>query len=155
MKQFLTACLLLGATLVQGQQTDTNLKLWYDRPADIWVEALPLGNGRLGAMVYGNPQHEEFQLNEETIWGGSPHNNTNPKAKDALPQIRQLIFEGRNMEAQNLCGEVISSKTGNGMPYQTIGSLTLDFEGVDKYTNYYRDLNLENAIATNRFTDEG
>lgn len=146
---------MIGTSLVQGQESNTKLKLWYDKPADKWVEALPLGNGRLGAMVYGHPTHEEFQLNEETVWGGSPHNNTNPAAKDALPTIRQLIFEGKNAEAQALCGEAISSKSGNGMPYQTVGSLHLDFDEIKEYSNYYRDLDIENAIATTRFTANG
>ena len=153
MKRIIAFVFLLTTLIVQAQVTE--LKLWYNQPAEKWVEALPLGNGRLGAMVYGNPIHEEIQLNEETIWGGSPHNNTNPKAKDALSEIRQLIFEGKNMEAQKLCGEAISSTSGNGMPYQTIGSLHLDFDEIDKYTNYYRDLNIENAIATTRFTANG
>lgn len=131
------------------------MKLWYDRPATQWVESLPLGNGRLGAMVYGDPIHEEFQLNEETIWGGSPYNNTNPKAKEALPQIRQLIFEGRNKEAQALCGPNICSQTANGMPYQTVGSLHLDFEGISSYSNYYRELDIEKAVTTTRFTAGG
>ena len=97
MKKLIIACFtVLSANSAQAQET--GMKLWYDRPATQWVESLPLGNGRLGAMVYGDPIHEEFQLNEETIWGGSPYNNTNPKAKEALPQIRQLIFEGRNKE---------------------------------------------------------
>lgn len=136
-------------------QEENNLKLWYSQPAAQWVEALPLGNGRLGAMVYGDPVHEQFQLNEETIWGGSPYNNTNPKAKEALPRIRQLIFEGKNQEAQALCGPTICSPTANGMPYQTIGSLHLDFEGTNGYNNYYRDLNIEKAISTTRFTVNG
>ena len=140
----------------QAQQQESNLKLWYDKPATQWVEALPLGNGRLGAMVFGDPAHEQFQLNEETVWGGSPYNNTNPKAKEALPRIRQLIFEGKNAEAQALCGSTISSPQGaNGMPYQTVGSLHLDFEGTDGYSNYYRDLDIEKAIATTRFTANG
>lgn len=71
-----------------------SMKLWYDKPASVWVEALPLGNGRLSAMVYGNPQLEEIQLNEETFWGGSPYNNTNPLAKDSLALIRRLIGLG-------------------------------------------------------------
>lgn len=66
---------------LQAQLENETLKLWYDGPATQWVEALPLGNGRIGAMVFGNPVHEQFQLNEETVWGGSPYNNTNPKAK--------------------------------------------------------------------------
>lgn len=114
-----------------------------------------MGNGRLGAMVFGDPAHEQFQLNEETVWGGSPHNNTNPKAKDALPRIRQLIFEGRNAEAQALCGPAICSPSANGMPYQTVGSLHLDFEGISQYSDYYRDLDIEKAIATTRFTAGG
>lgn len=128
------------------------LKLWYDAPASVWVEALPLGNGRLGTMVFGNPQQEEVQLNEETFWGGSPYNNTNPLAKDSLAEIRKLIFEGQNLQAQQIAGRAISSKNGNGMPYQTIGSLFLDFEGHDKFTEFYRDLNLEQALTTTTYT---
>lgn len=144
-----------AAGKVVAQQPANDLKLWYDKPAAQWVEALPLGNGRLGAMVFGNPMHEQFQLNEETVWGGSPHNNTNPKAKEALPRIRQLIFEGRNAEAQALCGPAICSPSANGMPYQTVGSLHLDFEGISEYSDYYRDLDIENAVATTRFTAGG
>lgn len=150
---FFAICCLAGK--IQAQQQESDLKLWYDKPATQWVEALPLGNGRLGAMVFGAPAHEQFQLNEETVWGGSPHNNTNPKAKDALPRIRQLIFEGRNAEAQALCGPAICSPSANGMPYQTVGSLHLDFEGISQYSDYYRDLDIEKAIATTRFTAGG
>ncbi len=131
------------------------MKLWYDEPAELWVEAMPLGNGRLGAMVYGNPVNEEIQLNEETVWGGSPYNNTNPKAKDALPEIRNLIFQGRNAEAQALCGPSIVSPRAYGMPYQTVGSLRLDFDGVDSYTNYYRDLDIEKAVSITSFSANG
>lgn len=150
---FFAICCLAGK--IQAQQQESDLKLWYDKPATQWVEALPLGNGRLGAMVYGDPIHEQFQLNEETVWGGSPHNNTNPKAKDALPRIRQLIFEGKNAEAQALCGPAICSPLANGMPYQTVGSLHLDFEGISQYSDYYRDLDITKAIATTRFTAGG
>lgn len=134
---------------------DNSLKLWYDKPAKQWVEALPLGNGRIGAMVFGDPAHERFQLNEETVWGGSPHNNTNPNAKEALPRIRRLIFEGKNKEAQELCGPAICSQSANGMPYQTVGTLHLDFEGINQYDDFYRDLDIEKAIATTRFTANG
>ena len=71
-----------------------DLKLWYSRPATVWTEALPLGNSRLGVMVYGGAGSEELQLNEETVWGGGPHRNDNPKALAALPQIRQLVLRG-------------------------------------------------------------
>lgn len=152
----LVLALLCWGNRADAQEKETgNLKLWYDKPATEWVEALPLGNGRIGAMVFGDPAHEQFQLNEETVWGGSPHNNTNPKAKDALPRIRQLIFEGRNAEAQALCGPSICSPSANGMPYQTVGSLRLDFDGVDTYSDYYRELDIEKAVALTRFTAGG
>ena len=155
-KKWLLLCLIFCCTSGKiTAQSNNNLKLWYDSPGRQWVEALPLGNGSLGAMVFGDPIHERFQLNEETVWGGSPHNNTNPKAKEALPRIRQLIFEGKNKEAQELCGPAICSQSANGMPYQTVGTLHLDFEGISKYDDYYRDLDIEKAIATTRFTANG
>lgn len=149
-----TLLVVCGVTRVEAQECE-DLKLWYDKPAQEWTEALPVGNGRLGAMVFGGVASERFQLNEENIWGGSPHNNTNPKAKDALPQIRDLIFSGNGFDAYALCEENILSPEPYGMPYQTIGSLHLDFDGLDNYSDYHRDLNLENAIATTRFTVDG
>lgn len=129
-----------------------DLKLRYERPAGRWEEALPLGDGRVGAMVFGGPRHDEFQLNEETVWAGSPYDNTNPAAREALPEIRRLLFEGRNREAQALCGQAICSPAGaNGMPYQTVGSLELDFENVSEYDNYYRELDIARAVTTTRF----
>lgn len=110
------------------------LKLWYAQPAEKWVEALPLGNSRLGVMVYGNPTHEELQLNEETVWGGGPHRNDQPNALAALPKVRQLIFDGKNEEAQHLIDETFRTPQ-NGMPYQTIGSLMLHFIGHESYSN--------------------
>lgn len=79
-----------------------DLKLWYKQPAGTWVEALPVGNSRMGAMVYGGTAREELQLNDETMWGGSPYRNDRPEALKSLPQVRELIFAGKNMEAQNL-----------------------------------------------------
>jgi alpha-L-fucosidase 2 len=155
MKNSVIICFLFLLVRSLLAQQESGLKLWYDRPSDLWVEALPLGNGRIGVMVYGNPVNEEFQLNEETIWGGSPYNNTNPLAKNALPQIRQLIFEGQNMKAQELCGLVICTKGANGMPYQTVGSLHFDFEGVDSFNDYYRELNIEKAVTKTTFLANG
>lgn len=129
--------------------------LWYDKPASVWVEALPLGNGRIGAMVFGDPFKEEIQLNEETIWGGGPHNNVNFKAKNNLDEIRKLIFEGKNIEAQKLCQTTIASQTSNGMPYQTAGSLFLSFKNAGKIDDYYRGLDINKAITTARFTIDG
>lgn len=122
-------------------------KLWYDQPAHVWTEALPLGNGRLGAMLYGNPGAEQIQLNEETIWAGSPNNNPSPEAKEWLPKIRELVFAGKYKEAQDLCTAHVKAKTNQGMPYQSFGDLRLNFPGHARYTNYYRELSLDSARA--------
>lgn len=132
-------------------QSETLLKLWYHNPAVQWVEALPVGNGRLGAMVFGNPAREKIQLNENTIWAGQPYRNDNPEAKEALSEVRKLIFEGKYMEAQDLVNSKFISKNSQGMPYQTAGTLDLSFPEHDNYTNYYRELNIEKAIATTRY----
>lgn len=149
---FFTILMILGLAKTFATQS---IKLWYDRPAKLWVEALPLGNGRLGAMVFGGPEHEEFQLNEESVWCGSPYNNVNNKAKEGLAKIRELIFAGKNLEAQNMAGPLICSIGSNGMPYQTVGSLKLDFPSINEYTNYYRDLDIEKAISTVRLESNG
>lgn len=131
-----------------------DLKLWYTKPAQTWVEALPLGNSRLGAMVYGGTIREEIQLNEETMWGGSPYRNEKEGALDSLPAIRKLIFEGKTMEAQQLIQR--SFYTGkNGMPYQTIGSLFIDFPGHEQAENYRRELDIERAVATTSYVVDG
>lgn len=131
------------------------LKLWYDAPARQWTDALPLGNGRLGAMVFGTPAQERIQINEETIWGGGPHNNVNYAAKDGLEQIRTALWEGRRSDAQALCDQYISSKSAHGMPYQTAGSLMLDFDGITDFTDYYRELDIDRAVALTRFKANG
>ena len=154
-KSYIIALITAVGFCACSRSVDEPLKLWYDTPAKQWVEALPIGNGRLGAMVYGDPTHEELQLNEETVWGGSPHNNVNPLAKDHLDEIRSLIFEGKNAQAQELCGKYISAQQANGMPYQTVGSLKLHFIGIDSVSNYYRELDITNAIATTTFTADG
>lgn len=125
-----------------------NLCLWYNNPAADWNEALPLGNGRLGAMVFGIPSIERLQLNEETIWAGSPNNNAHEVAPEILQKVRNLIFEKKYVEAQQLANEKIMSKKNHGMPYQTMGDLFISFPGHDKYTNYYRDLDISKALAT-------
>lgn len=129
--------------------------MWYDAPARQWTDALPLGNGRLGAMVFGTPAQERIQINEETIWGGGPHNNVNYAAKDGLDQIRQALWEGRRSDAQALCDQYISSKSAHGMPYQTAGSLMLDFDGITEFTDYYRELDIDRAVALTRFKANG
>lgn len=131
-----------------------NLKLWYQQPAKTWVEALPVGNSSMGAMVYGGTSREELQLNEETLWGGGPYRNDNPKAFESLAEVRNLIFSGKTMDAQNLIDQTFYTGR-NGMPYQTIGSLIIEAPGHEKAKNYYRDLNLERAVATTRYQVDG
>lgn len=131
-----------------------NLKLWYQQPAKTWVEALPVGNSSMGAMVYGGTSREELQLNEETLWGGGPYRNDNPKALESLTEVRNLIFSGKTMDAQNLIDQTFYTGR-NGMPYQTIGSLIIEAPGHEKAKNYYRDLDLERAVATTRYQVDG
>ena len=135
-----------------AQQPDMTLR--YDEPAKLWVEALPVGNGRLGAMIYGDPEHEILQLNENTLWAGQPHLNDNPNAKEALPQVRQLIFDGNYTEAQDLVNQKFFSGK-SGMPYQTLGKLHLDFKNTGVVTDYERTLDLETAVATTQWSRDG
>ncbi len=146
-----TLTLLLTLSLSSAATWASQLKLWYDAPASEWVEALPLGNSRLGMMVYGSPAHEEIQLNEETLWGGSPHTNHSARALNALPEVRRLVFAGRNAEAQALIDTTFLTGV-NGMPYQTVGSLRLNFPGHENATAYYRDLDLDSALTTVTYT---
>jgi alpha-L-fucosidase 2 len=136
-------------------QNDSQLKLWYLNPAKTWVEALPIGNGRLGAMVFGDPSKEVIQLNENTVWAGQPNRNDNPNAKEALPEVRKLIFEGKYKEAQDLVNQKMISKTSHGMSYQPVGNLKLNFPGHENYSNYYRELDIENAVASSRYSQNG
>lgn len=142
-----------GLTLLPLQAQE--YKLWYDQPAHVWTEALPLGNGRLGAMLYGNPAAEQLQLNEETIWAGRPNNNPSPEAREWLPKIRELVLAGKYKEAQDLCTAHVKSKTNQGMPYQPFGDLRLNFPGHTRYTNYYRELSLDSARAVVRYEVDG
>ena len=147
--------LCLALVFDAGAQDNSILKLWYDQPAKQWVEALPVGNGRLGAMVFGDPANEVIQLNENTLWAGGPNRNDNPDAKEALPEVRKLIFDGKYKEAQDLVNKSIITKKSHGMPYQTVGNLKLTFPGHENFTNYYRELNLEKATASSRYEANG
>ncbi len=148
-------CILSGIFFKGIAQSDTNLKLWYLHPAKQWVEALPVGNGRLGAMVYGDPVNEVIQLNENTVWAGQPYRNDNPDAREALPEVRKLIFEGKYKQAQDLINQKFISKISSGMPYQTVGNLKLRFPGHENYSNYYRELDIEKAVVSSHYTQNG
>ncbi|MCB0565191.1 MAG: glycoside hydrolase N-terminal domain-containing protein [Phaeodactylibacter sp.] len=154
---FILICSLVALSVkAQNRVPDesTFLKLWYTQPAVTWEEALPIGNGRLGAMIYGTPGKEELQLNEETVWAGEPGNNINPETAKAIPLIRQLLFEGKYQEAQQLADTQVRS-LNDGMPYQPVGSLFIEFPGHSGYTDYYRELNIETAVAAASYQVDG
>ncbi|MBO7116706.1 MAG: glycoside hydrolase family 95 protein [Prevotella sp.] len=133
-------------------------RLWYDRPAMTWTQALPVGNGVMGGMVFGTPAVEHIQLNEETIWAGQPNNVINPNAKAALPEVRQLIFEGKYKEAQDLANaKVMPHAAGQnmGMPYQPFGDLYIAMPGHADYTDYERFLDLDNGRTVVHYTVDG
>ncbi|SHH54404.1 alpha-L-fucosidase 2 [Chryseolinea serpens] len=144
--------ILLQAIIIPGAAQQTGLRLWYNKPAgDTWENALPIGNGRLGAMVYGNVGKETIQLNEHTVWSGSPNRNDNPGALASLPQIRQLIFDGKQKEAEKLADQFIISKKSHGQMFEPVGNLHLTFEGHADYSDYYRELDIERAVSTTRY----
>ncbi len=150
-----------GATGTGGSSLDGDyslaidqgeLTMWYDRPATEWTEALPIGNGRLGAMVFGGPVTERLQLNEETFWSGGPSRNDNPNALDALSSVRQMIFDGNYSEAETAIDQNMTATQLHGSMYQTIGDLRLEFEGHQSPTSYHRELDLQRAVATTEYT---
>jgi alpha-L-fucosidase 2 len=145
-KVFLFYSLLLFATSLFAVRNDT-LKLWYDKPASDWNQALPLGNGRLGAMVFGTPAVEHLQLNEETIWAGSPNSNAHRLEDGVLDEVRRLIFEGKYVEAENMATAKIMSPKNHGMPYQILGDLFISFPGHSAYSGYSRYLDISNAVS--------
>ncbi|BDI33638.1 alpha/beta hydrolase [Capsulimonas corticalis] len=121
------------------------LALWYRKPAREWLEALPIGNGRIAAMVFGGVGTETLQLNEGTLWGGGPHNYDNPEGLAALPQIRQLVFEDKFHEAEELVNAKFMGKPAGQMPYQTVGNLKLTFADQENASEYRRDLDVSSA----------
>ncbi len=131
------------------------VQLWYREPANQWVQALPVGNGRLGAMVWGGIAHERLQLNEDTLYAGGPYDATSPEALATLPQVRALIFSGRYAEAETLADAKLLSRPLKQMPYQPLGDLLLDFDRADGISDYRRQLDLDTAMATTTFRSCG
>jgi alpha-L-fucosidase 2 len=122
--------------------------LFWNQPAARWDNAVPVGNGRLGAMMFGGVAHERLQLNEETIWAGGQRDVVNPAALESLPQIRELLFANRSQEAEALAEETMIGVPKRVKPYQTLGDLWLDFAGHDYPLGYRRELDLDSAIAS-------
>jgi len=134
------------APTIAAAASDSDFKLTYDKPATKWTEALPLGNGRIGAMVFGGTQEERLQISESTLWGGGPHNYTNPEAYGHLQEIRQLIFAGKVDQGENL-SESFMGQPKLLMPYQPFCDVRLHFAGHGRPTEYRRKLRLADAIA--------
>ena len=147
---------ILCSNLFYAQQ---NLKLTYDKPGTNWNEALPIGNGKLGAMIFGGVSQEHLQLNEETIWAGEPGNNVPKNTFDSIQKVRRLLNEGQFEKAQDLTNKTYPRQAPKdlnyGMPYQTMGDLFLDFEGHNNFKNYRRTLDIKSAISTVSYDVDG
>jgi alpha-L-fucosidase 2 len=127
------------------------LKLWYRRPAAQWVEALPIGNGRLGAMVFGGIELERLQLNEDTLWAGGPYDPANPAARAALPEIRRLIAAGEYAKAQDLVQQKFMANPLVQAPYQTVGDVLISTSHSETARNYRRELDLDTAVTRTEY----
>ena len=133
------------------EPSESALTLWYRQPAAQWVEALPVGNGRLGAMVFGGIEHERLQLNEDTLWAGGPYDPSHAAAREALPRVRTLIAAGAFAEAERLIMDQVIARPPREMPYQTVGDVTITMAGGASATDYRRSLDLDTAIARTSF----
>ena len=153
-KVLLVIAAALTAVCCSQEIEQKDCMMWYDAPAEIWLEALPLGNSHLGAMVYGGVQSEQIQFNEETFWSGGPHNNNSTQSLEHLQEVRDLIYEGREEEAERIINQYFIPGP-HGMRFLSLGSLFLDFEGLQEPENYRRQLDLTKAVATTTFTSGG
>lgn len=152
--------LLLSSLLIIQCSHNENLSspaciLWYDEPAEKWEEALPVGNGRLGAMIFGDPVNERIQLNEESLWAGCPVNNNNPAALEHLPEIRQLIFDGEYKKAYQMASDYLLGTPPRIRSYQTFGDLFLHYSPGSGITNYRRELDLRTGLVTTSYKAGG
>ena len=140
-----------------GTEAASSPSLWFKQPARLWEEALPIGNGRLGGMVYGGVDHEKVQLNEDTFWTGSPYTPANKDTFSKLPELRRLILEGKEAEAQEKAEQWAMGTPMKQCSYQPIGELQLLFPSLDAtaVTDYKRSLDLNTAIASTSFRHRG
>jgi len=134
------------AVSISAKADDNEMRLWYSSPANEWVEALPLGNSHMGAMVYGGISEERIQLNDETFWSGRPYDNNNPDGIAHLEEIRALVFQDRTKEAEDLIAKYYMTPQ-HGMRYLTLGEATLTFSNNDSVSGYFRELDLNRAVA--------
>ena len=151
---FLFVFSLLSACKPGAEEND-KLKLWYEQPASSWVEALPIGNGRLGAMIYGGESMDHIQFNEETLWTGRPHDYSHEGASEYLGTIRKLLWEGKQKEAEKLALEKFMSVPLHQEKYQPFGDLWLEFANHDSITEFRRELDIANAICRTTYMTGG
>jgi alpha-L-fucosidase 2 len=130
-------------------------KLWYEQPAETWTEALPVGNGKLGAMVFGEVAHERIQFNEDTLWTGQPTDYLHPGASEALPRIRELLLAGRQAEAEALAMERFMSVPLGQFSYLPCGDLHIEMPTAEEVTEYTRELDLDSGVATTSWRADG
>ncbi|MFH0759939.1 MAG: glycoside hydrolase family 95 protein [Bacteroidota bacterium] len=147
--------LLTGCGTPAPETGPNHLTLWYKQPAKVWDEALPVGNGRLGAMVFGDPLHERIQINEESIWEGSPMNGNNPTALEYLPQLQKALFENKFKEAWQLANDHMIGTPPRIRSYQPLGDLLIDYGWKSEPQNYRRSLDLKTGIAVTEFLVDG
>ncbi len=133
----------------------SRLRLTYDKPAAEWTDALPVGNGSVGAMVFGGVHEDRIQFNHDTLWAGRPRSYSHPGAVDYLPQLRQLLFDGKQREAEALATAHFMSQPLRQAPYQPFGDLVLEFPNLGSIENYQRTLDLDGALATTVFKSGG
>jgi alpha-L-fucosidase 2 len=150
-----TAPAFTGKLAGEAKAPSEPLSLWYRQPAAVWTSALPVGNGRQGAMMFGGIDSEILCLNEDTLWAGGPYTPDNPEALAALPEVRQLIWDGKYAEAQRLISQKMMAKPLGQLPYQPIGDVLLSFPPIANAEDYRRELNLRTATAGVQFTSEG
>ena len=150
------AVLLITGLAFQGfAQEKGRQQLWYTKPANNWNEALPIGNGFIGGMIFGGMEHERIQLNESTIWAGGPNNNIDPEAGNSITEVRALLAQKKYVEAQELANRKLGPKGNSGMPYQLAGNLFIDFPGHSPAENYRRELDISNATASTTYKIAG
>ena len=142
-------------SMIEGDIVDVN-KIVFDKPAENWNEALPVGNGRLGGMIFGSPYTERIQLNEDSVWFGGKRDRINPSARKKLPEIRKLIFEGKIREAEELCTFALSGIPEEQRHYEPLGNLFIEFMGREKkYSDYRRELDISCAVERTGYVIDG
>ncbi len=137
-------------TASAAEPKPSDYRIFFEQPATQWPDAIPVGNGRLGATVFGASVHERIQLNEESVWIGDRRDRNNPQA-NRTPEVRQLLFDGKVHEAEALAAKTMMAIPDRLPCYQTLGDLWLDFDGIADVTDYRLELNLSRAILTTTF----